>query len=151
MKPWMRSGGPGSTTFVIVHDLKLFTPPFMQFSQLQRYVHFTPVKKHSQYFLQQLVFLQLQPFFKASSDPSPMSYSLFVKALGSFSITACLAFFLLSSNSPLFLHWQQEHFSLQRRSLEKHSQYIRRHLDLGHLQLTSVTFCAEGSGSMLIF
>ena len=44
------------------HDLQL-TPPFKQFSQLHRYEHFTPVKKHSQYFLIHPVFLQLQPFF----------------------------------------------------------------------------------------
>jgi hypothetical protein len=59
-------------------------------------VNFTPVKKHSQYFLKQFVFLQLQPFFKASSDFSPINSNLLVKALGSFSKTALLAFWRLS-------------------------------------------------------
>lgn len=71
---------------------------FLQFSHLQRWVQGTPELKHSQYFLEQPVFLQLHPLPEDILGPKPGVV---------FSSISSIALARSSANSCLFWQFSQ--------------------------------------------
>lgn len=118
---------PSKLLGLLAAPSQLWQPTHLQSSE-----HGTPFRKHSQYFLRQLLFWQLHPrwcFLVAGPFAFWSSTNFGPNASGFLAVICSLDLNIKCSWAGVLQHGEQSHLEVHLRPAEKHSQYSLRHLD----------------------